>query len=409
MKKTIAVVSILVVLIAVAALIIAARKGKAVQAPAAPAVAVDTERPVRTDMARFVEVYGTLSPRNAAEVKSEIPAKVLKIRVREWDNVKEHDLLMELDATDSKLNLSKNEAGVKMARAQLLQAQVDAGRAKREWDRAAKLKEGGLVTGQELDERKSTLESAQARVALCNAQVAQAESQFAEARSYLDKTTIRAPIRGTIHQRKVDEGDWVDKGNLLFSIVDNRVFDFTANVAAVDLYRITEGQVISFTVDGLPDRSFSGSIKRVNPMVAASDRTGRIQAEVENPDGVLKGGAFARGRITIEERQKVLALPKTAFSSRDINRNSGRVFTVREDGTAGTREVTTGLEDQNMVEIRSGLDESDRVVVRGGFNLRDGDRVTEAAPASQSAKAKSWVPASRWHCTICSLLRFTPE
>ncbi|MEN6441509.1 MAG: efflux RND transporter periplasmic adaptor subunit [Syntrophobacter sp.] len=388
MKKATAAALTLIVLVGASALIIVTKKGKAVQTQASPVVAVDTMQPALTDMARFVEVYGTLSPRNAAEVKSEIPAKVLKIWVREWDNVREKDLLMELDATDSKLNLSKNEAGVKMARAQLLQAQVDSSRAKREWDRAAKLKEGGLVTGQELDERKSALESAQARVALCNAQVAQAESQLAEARSYLDKTTIRAPIQGTVHQRKVDAGDWVDKGSLLFSIVDNREFDFTANVAAVDLYQITEGQLITFTVDGLPDRSFSGSIKRVNPMVAASDRTGRIQAEVENRDGILKGGAFARGRITIEERQRVFALPKTAFSSRDINKDSGRVFVVREDGTAGTREVATGLEDQNMVEIRSGLDKSDKVVVRGGFNLRDGDRVSESAPGNQGAKAE---------------------
>ncbi|MFZ2446187.1 MAG: efflux RND transporter periplasmic adaptor subunit [Syntrophobacteraceae bacterium] len=385
MKRTTTVAIAVLVLAGLCALLLASRKGTAVQAPAAPAVAVDAVRPARVDMARFVEVYGTLSPKNAAEVKSEIPARVHRIQVKEWDSVREKDLLLELDATDAKLNVSKQEAGVKMARAQLVQAQVDLSRTKREWQRAGKLKEGGLVTGQELDERKTAQESAEARVVLCRAQVAQAESQVAEARSALDKTVICAPIQGAVHQRKVDAGDWVDKGALLFSIVDNRVFDFTANVAAVDLYQIREGQLVTFTVDGLPDRAFSGRIKRINPMVAASDRTGRIQAEVENGDGVLKGGVFARGRIAIEERPGVLALPKTAFSSRDINKNSARVFVIQEGEVAKVREVATGIEDQNMVEIRSGLDHGERVVNRGGFNLRDGDRVSETVSGSAAA------------------------
>lgn len=378
MKKSTAIVLSLVVLAGISALFLSSRNGKAVQAPVAPPVAVDTLQPVPTDMSRYVEVYGALSPRNAAEVKSEIPGRIRNVRVREWDNVGEKELLLELDPVDAKLNLSKHEAGLKMARAQLLQAKVDLSRTRREWNRASKLKEGGLVTGQELDERKTSLESAEARVALSQAQIAQAESQVAEARSYLDKTMVCAPLQGTIHQRKVDEGDWVDKGGLLFSIVDNRVFDLTANVAAVDLYQIREGQVINFTVDGLPDRSFQGRIKRINPMVAASDRTGRIQAEVENRDGVLKGGAFARGRIVIEQRQQVPSLPKTAFSSRDINGNSGRLFVVHTDGTARVRDVATGFEDRDMVEIRSGLEQGEKVVIRGGFNLRDGDRVSEA-------------------------------
>ncbi len=378
MKKHITIGIAVFVLVATSALLLWSRMGKAVQTVSAPPVAVDVIQPARVDMTRAVEIYGTLSPKTAAEVKSEIPARVHRIKVKEWDNVRENDLLLELDPTDQKLNLTKIEAGLKMARAQLVQAQVDLSRTRREWHRASKLKEGGLVTGQELDERKTAQESAEARATLSKAQVAQAESQVAEARSFLGKTFICSPIQGTIHQRKVDAGDWVDKGALLFSIMDNRVFDFTASVAAVDLYQIREGQIITFAVDGLLDRTFQGMIKRINPMVSASDRTGKVQAEIENPDGVLKGGAFARGRIIIEERPGVLALPKEAFNSRDIEKNTAGVIVIQEGGIARMREVMTGLEDQKMVEIRSGLDQSEKIVTRGGFNLRDGDKVTES-------------------------------
>jgi RND family efflux transporter MFP subunit len=375
MKKAIALAAAVFVLAAAAALMLASKKGKAVQTPSAPPVSVDTVQPARQSLARFVEIFGTLSPKNAAEVKSEIPGRVFRLTVKEWDNVRENDLLLELDPTDPKLNLSKIEAGLKMARAQLLQAQVDLSRAKREMDRGTRLKEGGLVTGQDIDDRKTAVESAQARVALAQAQVVQAESQVAEGRRNVEKTTITSPIQGVVSLRKVDAGDWVDKGFLLFSIVDNRVLDFTANVPAIDLCHIQEGQTVTFTVDGLPDRTFQGLVKRINPMVAASDRTGRIVAEVKNDDGALKGGVFARGRIIIEEHTNVLAIPKAALNGWDINRGVAHVFVIGEGGLAQAREVAIGLEDQNMVEIRSGLDSGDKVVVRGGFNVREGDRV----------------------------------
>ncbi|MHC1728182.1 MAG: efflux RND transporter periplasmic adaptor subunit [Syntrophobacteraceae bacterium] len=384
MKRSAVIAIVGLLLVGVSVIFVTSRKGKAVQSTVAPPVAVDVLAPAGTTMERFVEVYGTLSPKNAAEVKSEIPARVSKITVKEWDSVKEEDLLLELDPTDPKLFLSKMEAGWKMARAQLLQAQVDLNRTKREWNRASKLKEGGLVTGQELDERKTALESAEARVILSQAQVAQAESQVAEARHNLDKTSIRAPIQGTVYQRKVDAGDWVDKGGALFSIVDNRVLDFTANVPAVDICQVCEGQVITFTVDGVPDRKFEGVIKRINPMVSSADRTARIQAEVQNSDGVLKGGLYARGRIVVEERKDVIALPKTAVSNWDFNKKSGRIFVIEEGGIARSREVTTGLEEKNMVEVRSGLKPGEKVVVRGGFNLREGDRVSESETVASS-------------------------
>lgn len=384
MKKTTVIAIVLVVLAGVSALFLFSRKGRAVPSAAAPPVAVDSVQPARIDMARFVEVFGTLSPKNSAEVKSEITTRVRGLKVKEWDSVNENQILLELDPTDGNLSLTKQEAGLKMARAQLLQAKVDLSKMKREWERACKLKEGGLVTGQELDERKTAQESAEARVVLCQAQISQAESQVAEARSFLNKTVIHAPIQGIVHERKVDTGDWVDKGTLLFSIVDNRILDFTANIAAADLHQIKEGQTIVFSVDGLPDRSFNGGVKRINPMVAASDRTGRVQAEVDNRDGVLKGGAYARGRIIIEDRPRVLALPKTAFIGRDLGKNSGRIFVLQEGGIVRTREVATGLEDQNMVEVRSGLEQGEKVVNRGGFNLRDGDRVSETGTTATS-------------------------
>lgn len=339
-------------------------------------VAVDVAVPARETLRRVVEVFGSLSPKTATLVKNELPAQVKTIRVKEWDDVASGHVLLELDPTDFHLNVKNHEAGLKMTQAQLLQARVDLNRARREWNRAQKLKEGGLITGQELDERRTGSESSEAKVALAQAQVAQAEAQLAEARRNLEKATIRSPIKGTVSERKVDVGDWVDKGAFLFTIVDNRVLDFTANVPATDLTRVAEGQTLFFSVDGLPGRTFQGRIKRVNPTVNATDRSGRIVAEVENTEGLLKGGLYARGHVLVEERPQVLVLPKAALSGWDLERETARIFVVGEDNIARLRDVRTGLVGDDLVEIREGISEGDRVVLRGGFNLREGDRVS---------------------------------
>jgi RND family efflux transporter MFP subunit len=369
-------VLVVLLLLVVGGVVLSKRKSTTVQATLpAPAVTVEVTTPARYPLHREVEVFGSLAPRSAAEVKNEIPGRVVRINVKDWDRVKANDLLAELDPTDGKLALSRSEAGLRMAKAQLLKAKVDLNQAQREWNRALKLKDAGLITGKEMDARQTDQEAAQAQVELAQAQVAQAASQVAEARRNLEKALVTAPIDGTVGQRSVDVGDYVKDGALLFMVVDNRSLDFTASVSATDLDQVSEGQTLAFTVDGLPSRTFQGRIKRVNPVVSSSDRSGKILAEVDNADGQLKGGLYARGRVVVEERPSALVLPRAALSARDLQKATARVFVVDATGTAHLREVATGLSSEDLVEITAGLAANEQVVVRGGFNLREGDRV----------------------------------
>lgn len=340
------------------------------------AVAVDTAMPEKKDLQLYVEVFGSLSPKTSTEVKSEVPGRVSEITVKEWDSVNPGDLLLEIDPTDFRLETNRNQAGLQMAKAQSLEAKAALNRAMREWERTMKLKEAGLVTGQEVDERKTELESAEARASLADAQIGQAQAMLDESRRSLSKTRVYAPITGVVSERKVDKGDWFDRGAPLFTVVDNRILDLTANVPATELPKVKEGQNIEFTVDGLPGKTFTGSIKRVNPMVTTSDRSGRIQAEVRNPDGLLKGGVFARGKIVIEERKQALTVPKTALMSLDIEKSTAVLFAVKAPGKAVLKNVKTGLSTENSMEILTGITENDEIVVRGGYNLKDGDQIS---------------------------------
>lgn len=374
---------------------------KTVQANSpAPLVAVHVVTPDRKTVHRKVDVYGSLTPKTSTELKSEILGRIQRVNVKEWDHVKPGDRLLEVDPTDFKLDLGRIEAGIQMTKAQLMEAQVALNRARRELDRAHKLKDGGLITGQELDERRTTLEAAEARVALARAQVGQAEAQGASARHTLQKTTVESPIEGVVSQRKVDVGDFLDKGTPMFTLVDNRVLDFTANVPATDLIRVSEGQLLTFTVDGIQDRTFKGHVKRVNPTVSATDRSGRILAEVPNQDGMLRGGLYAHGQVLVEERPSAIVLPRDTLISWNLEKEAASVFVVEAGDVIRSRAVTTGLVEDALVEIRQGLSGTERVVIRGGFNAREGEAVrvidsttpegtgSRPAPAQASSTAK---------------------
>lgn len=376
MRRTLLIIVALACVTAGITLVFRHRQEKSVQATSPPpVVAVDVTSPTRSTLRRTIEVYGSLSPKNATSLKSELIGKVLRMHVKEWDLVKPGDVLLEMDPTDFQLEVNRSASGVKMARAQQLQAQVDLNRARREWDRSQKLKAGGLITGQDLDERRTALESADARVALAQAQVSQAEAQLAESRRHLQKSTVTAPIEGVISERKVDVGDFLDKATPLFTLVDNRDLDFTANVPATELPLVAEGQTLTFTVDGMAGRSFKGFVKRVNPIVNAVDRTGRILAEVPNPEGVLRGGLYARGFVLVEEKPDALVLNKTALSNWNLERGTASVLVVDAGETVRMQAIQTGLGLDDVIEVTSGLSGAERVIVRGGFNVREGDRV----------------------------------
>ncbi|MDO9111507.1 MAG: efflux RND transporter periplasmic adaptor subunit, partial [Desulfatirhabdiaceae bacterium] len=297
-----------------------------------PLIAVDTVRPERKTIRKIVEVYGSLSPKVTTLIKSEIPGVIQKIRVKEWDQVKPGDILLEMNPTDLTLAVQRSQAEHQMAEAQLLRAKVDLNRAKREWHRALGLKQGGLITSQEMDERQTAMELTEAQVELATAQVGQAKVRIAESRRSLEKAIIASPIQGTVSQRIVDAGDFVDKGGSLFSIVDNRILDFTASVSSLDLSLVSEGQSLHFSVDGFPAKTFQGVIKRVNPVVSSSDRSGKIIAEVKNAADILKGGLYARGYVVVAERPNVLTLPKFALLAWDMQNHASSVFVVDDGG-----------------------------------------------------------------------------
>jgi len=344
-----------------------------------PAISVGAADAATGDVTEGVEVVGTLSSKYQAEIKSEYGGVVARVYVNDWARVSKGDPLLKVDTREGEVLLMKAKAALEMAKAGQLESEAAVARADREYERAVKLQESGLLTRQGMDDARTQKEAADARIAAAKAQVAVAREDVSHATTRLDKAMIRAPFDGTVAERLVNEGDLVgEMQKVVFRLVDNRLLELTVNVPSADMAPLRVGQPLLFSTDAFPGKEFAGKVAHINPSVSSADRSVRVIAEVTNVPEVLKGGLFVKGRIVTGVRKGVVQVPRTALLSWNVADRKGEVFVV-DNNVARRRGVTTGTVQGDRVEIPSGLRPGETVVTRGAFLLSDGDAVNVAA------------------------------
>lgn len=343
-------------------------ENSAAAAPVAgrPPVAVGVSPVTVKDLAENVEVVGTLEPKFATDVKSEVTGVVTDVYVTEWVPVRRGARLARLDTRET-------EAGLEALRAGEAQARVAESRARREYERAQQMKQYGLITQQALDDAKSAVEAAEAATAAARAQIKTGEARLA-------KSFITSPMDGVVALRGVNVGDRVENmgGNSpVFRIVDNRLLDLTVSVPSAYVSMVRVGQPLEFTTDTLPGRTFTGKVSFINPALDETTRSAKVIAEVRNADGALRGGAFVKGQIVLATRSGVLQVPKEALQNWDLDAKTAEVFVAAGD-KAEKRAIKIGKANGVSVEVLSGVQAGEQVVTRGAFALREGDRIQVA-------------------------------
>jgi RND family efflux transporter MFP subunit len=331
-----------------------------------PVVAVETVRVSTGELVETIDLVGTLEPKFSAEIKSQVTAVVAEVYVTEWVYVTKGTVLARLDSREA-------EADLEAIKAAVLQARVNESRSVREWERAQKLKEVGLMTEQGLADARTAKEAAEAATSAAGAQLNAAETR-------LSKSTIRAPMDGVVSFRGVSVGDRVENmggDSSMFRIVDNRLLDLTVTVPATRIGAVQIGQPLTFTTDALPGQTFEGRVAFINPEADGASRAVKVVAEVPNKDGRLKAGYFVKGQIRTSIRSSVKKIPRSALLSWDMASNTADVFVL--DGTVAHRKtIKTGVLAGDQVEVVEGLTAGEAVVTRGAFNLKEGDKVTVA-------------------------------
>lgn len=310
---------------------------------------------------------GSLKAQTEANVRAEIAGPVLDVNKQEGDRVTKGTLLARIHPGALVAQQNSSASAIASARNSLALAQ-------KELIRQQSLFRAGIVA-------RATVEVAQQQVNSAREQLAQLQSQGASTAVQAGNATVEAPISGVISQRAVSEGDVVQVGTTLFTIIDPQTMQLEASVGADSLTQIRVGTPIEFSVQGLDGKVFTGRISRVNPVADPATRQINVFAEIPNASGALASGLFAEGRLQNLTRVGVI-VPAAAI---DHRMTTPAVTRVRGNLVEHIPVVLGVVDDQNdRVEITKGVSATDVLLVGAAQQIAPGTRV-ELPPAAQAA------------------------
>jgi cobalt-zinc-cadmium efflux system membrane fusion protein len=203
----------------------------------------------------------------------------------------------------------------------------------------------------------------------------EAISAFQEKRSINPDTTIFSPITGTVVQRKVGPGQYVNSGasDPVFVIGDLSTVWLTAFVRESDASKVSVGQEIAFNVLALPDHPLTARIDYVSAAIDPATRRLLVRATIDNKDGLLKPEMFANVTIYSAGDHPAVGVPKQALI---YEGDQVRVWVAHADKSIELRRIKTGLTNGDIVEVEGSLNHGDQIVTKGSLFI---DRVASGS------------------------------
>lgn len=305
---------------------------------------VEVRQATREPIAEIAGVTGEVVATRLARLVSPAEGPIIACKVREGDRVTQGELLVSIGRT-------------KAADASLAAAETELKRQEEEYKRVERLVKGGAIAAEELDE--------------AGARLARARADRAKAMEESDDYRILSPWAGVASKVPVTEGDYVSPQSLVIELYDpgSLVVRFAVPEAWTSRVRVGTGCEVTF--DAYPGRSFATKVGRLFGELNRDTRMLNVEVEIPDPV-VLLPGMFARIALTLDAIQDAVVIPASAVTTDPAG--GGIVFVVR-DGTASLRAVTTGIEQEQRVQVVKGVEAGETVVVAGSERLRDGTRV----------------------------------
>lgn len=206
----------------------------------------------------------------------------------------------------------------------------------------------------------------------------QAKAALEVAKAQRADAIIVAPFDGVISQKFLSPGALASPSTSVVSLVTRDV-QVTLSIEEARIGQLREGQPVVLSVPAYPDQTFPAKVTNVSPTADSKSHTFAIEVAPDQQDGKLKPGMFANVRITTQQKDNAVLVPKDAVTQV----SSKNVVYVVSDGQAHIREVSLGIQDGDNIEIVSGLSAGDQVVTAGFSSLSDGSPVRIAGPQGQ--------------------------
>ena len=339
--------------------------------PAAP-VGVATVQ--QRDFPVYLTGLGSVQAFNTVDLKSRIDGQIMQVNFQEGQDVKQGDLLIQIDARPYQVALQTANANLQRDEAQLNNAKV-------QYERMKALYAGGVIAKQDLDTQEASFGQYEGTIAADRAAVDSAKLN-------LSYTRITSPINGRIGLRQVDIGNYVQASSTTPMVVITQlhpiaiVFTLPEDQLQAVRQRMKQG-TLAVDVYGRDDqtRLSTGKLLTIDNQIDQTTGTAKLKAVFENPENSLWPNQFVNVHLLLETRKDALTMPASA-----IQRGPQGTFTYVVDAknTVQVKPVQIALTQGNTVVIESGLQAGDRVVTDGQEKLQPGSRVNVQAPNGQS-------------------------
>ncbi len=321
---------------------------------------------VKVEKGKIVDkalAIGTIVPKNEISVKSKISGIVKKVFVEIGDKVKKGDRLIDISPSPTPLEFAEAKRAVEIA-------EVAFHTSEKEYQRSKTLLEKKLISEQDFDLNKKSFDETKLRLQLAQEKLSLIEKGKTKIADKNIESVIKAPITGTVLERKVNEGDPVvpltsyQAGTELMTLAYMDDLVFKGTVDEIDVGKLEEGMKADIKVGAIPDDTVGGSLYKISPKAKKEENATLFDVELKITKlgkKMLRAGYSANADIIIKKKEDILLIPERLVEFRE---DSAFVEIKNSDGEIIKKAVKTGLSDGINIEVKEGLAEGDEIIER---------------------------------------------
>jgi len=340
----------------------------------------------RGDIESSVTALGTLQPRRYVDVGAQASGQIQKIHVEAGAEVKEGQLLVEIDPSTQKAKLDASRYAIENLQAQLQEQRAQHELARQKYQRQQTLAAGNATREEDVQTAKAELSATQARVDMFQAQIRQAQASLRSDEAELGYTRIYAPMSGTVVAVDAREGQTLNAQQqtpLILRIAKLSPMTVWAEVSEADIGHVKPGMHAYFTTLSGGARRWTSTVRQILPVPpkplnetsqgngspASSSKSGSgrvvlytVLLDVDNPDHALMAEMTTQVFFVAGRAQNVLTAPVAALKG-GAGTELQQARVVAKNGDIEQRQVRTGLSDRLRIQVVEGLAEGDHLLI----------------------------------------------
>jgi len=322
--------------------IIAAKKASEVKAEKPPINTITLLLSPATITDR-INLPGAIAPWTRLQLMAKIGGSIDEVLVTDGDHVKKGDILARIEDIDFKIALDRAKAAYNLA--------------KDDFERNKEIYKKGVIPSATLDINSTKMQTTKA--------------DYDNAKLMLSRTVVTSPMDGVIRRLDAKVGLQLSVGDPIAEILEIDRVKAIIGIPESDVTAVRKLDTVNITIQALGDKEILAEKHFLSPAPETTARLYNLELKIDNPENEVLTGMFVRADIIKEQIENSISIPFYSV----ISRNNEKYVYIEQEGLAVKREVSLGIMENWMVEVKRGLSAGDKLIVEGHRDVEDGQRI----------------------------------